>query len=198
MVCSGTASYQGRTGPVQRRGACGCQAAFSQCPRTIGQTSELVVGAQGRDQPCYCRKVVRAKGGRVADLAGHPREISRRPRDRRSAFGEAGVERLILARQRDEFDTLTACCWRGFRLTLGGLGVYLHKTDDEWRNARIVDDLGGITHVVSSNWFTGCNSASVWSIRAECRRALSQEGGPGHSAWWQGLRHPDCSARKRR
>jgi hypothetical protein len=33
--------------------------------------SELVVGAQGRDQPCYCRKVGRAKGGRVADLASH-------------------------------------------------------------------------------------------------------------------------------
>lgn len=67
----------------------------------------------------------------MADLAGRPREISRRPRDRRSAVGQAGVERLILARQRDEFDTLTACCWRGFRLTLGGLGVCLHKTYDD-------------------------------------------------------------------
>ena len=50
---------------------------ISQCTRTIGQTSELVVGAQGRDQPCYCRKVGRAKRGRVADLTSHASEISR-------------------------------------------------------------------------------------------------------------------------
>src|SRR6202051_5048316 len=144
MVRSGTASYQGRAGPEQRRGTCGWQAVFSQCARTIGKTSKLVVGAQGSDQPCYCRKVGRATGGRVADLASHPREISRRPWDRRSTVGQAGIKRLIPARQRDQFDTLTACCWRRFRLTLDGLGVYLHKTDGERCNHRIVEDLGGI------------------------------------------------------
>src|SRR5882724_6642089 len=74
----------------------------------------------------------------------------------------------------------------------------LHKTDGERCNDRIVEDLGVITHVGSTNWLAECNPASVWPIRAECRRALSQEGEPGHSAWWQGLRHSDRSSRKRR
>src|SRR5882672_5261465 len=51
MVRPGTASYQGRTGPWQWRGTCSRQAVSSQRARTIGQTYELVVGAQGRNQP---------------------------------------------------------------------------------------------------------------------------------------------------
>src|SRR5260370_32510284 len=65
---------------------------------------------------------------------------------------------------------------------------YLHKTDDERRNDRIVEDLGVITHVGSTNWLTECNPGSVRPIRAECSRALSQEGEPGHSTRGQGLR----------
>src|SRR5437868_9278813 len=75
---------------------------------------------------------------------------------------------------------------------------YLHKTNDERRNGRIVEDLGGITHVGSTNGLTECNPASVWPIRAQCRRALSPEREPGHSTWWQGLPHPDRSSRNRR
>ena len=67
-------------------------------------------------------KSARAKGGRLADLASHLCEISGRPGDHRPAVGRAGVERLIPARQRDQFDTLTACCSERFRLTLDGLG----------------------------------------------------------------------------
>ena len=60
-------------------GAGGWQAIFSASARAVKQAGEPVVGAQGRDQPCHCRKVGRARGGRVANLASHPREISRRP-----------------------------------------------------------------------------------------------------------------------
>ena len=73
----------------------------------------------------------------------------------------------------------------------------MHKTDDERRTDRIVEDLGGITYVDSTNWLTQCNPAGFGPFELNVAERSLREGEPGHSTWWQSLRHPDCASRKR-
>jgi len=143
----------------------------------------------GKPASPFAERSLGAKGDRVADPARHPREIPGRAlRPSESTVGQAGVERFIPARQPHQLVALTACCWRRFRLTLDRLGVYLHKTDDERRNDRIVEDLGGITHVDSNKLaHPGAIRLRFGPFELNVAERSLRKAEPGHSSWRQGL-----------
>src|SRR4051794_24531284 len=97
MVRSRIAPYQGRTGLEQQRRPGRLQKLFSSRTRLVGQASELVMAAPGRDLPRDRRKVDREKGSGVEDITGRLREVPRGVRQLRSAVGRAGLERTIPA-----------------------------------------------------------------------------------------------------
>jgi len=194
MVRSGTASHQGRTGPGQRRGAWGWQAVFF-CLRSNCRPDKRALSWELRaaTQPCYCRKSRSGEKGGPAwrSLAKPPMrnfEKALIPLDLRLAKQALTVFKS--ARWRHQFDALIACCWRGVSAKhFDGLGGICTRPDDERRNDRIVEDLGGITHVGSNKLVSpSAIRLRFGPFRAQCRRALSlKKGGPGHSTWWQGL-----------